>query len=49
MRKSYNDRTTDILQEFSDLGRISECFKTPVTKTESTDHIGPEMFANLLQ
>ena len=30
MRKYYDDRTSDILQEFSDLGRMSKCFATPI-------------------
>ena len=49
MRKYYNERTTDILQEFSDLGRMSTCFETPVVHSENTERICPDVFANLLQ
>ena len=49
MRTYHNDRTTDILREFSDLGRMSNLFETPITQTAKTEQICPEVFANLLQ
>ena len=49
MRKYNTDRTREILEEFSDLGRIKTVFETPIIQKKQSEDIRHEVFAKMLQ
>lgn len=49
LRKYHDDQTTIVLQEFAELGKIDALHHAPVTRSETTQQIDCDTFADTLQ